>query len=334
MKSKRYKILDKIINKNIKILKKIRKIILKAKSIAVIGHINPDGDCIGSQLSMGGFLELLDKNVNLINQGPFETEYARLFENYFLIEINKNYDLYIILDTSSKERIGDIGKRIDFSKSIVIDHHISNNNFGNINWVKEDFLSCSEMIFLLVYYFGIKFNKNNINQFLLNGILSDNGYFQHIRTNKFFSLFATYYLIESGADPKESYDIMFCNNTLETEKIFSLVLARISYYKTDKIVWTYLLWQDKKEDVEISSGMIFREMMSIKNVNVSIYFKTFKDGRIMVSFRSKEDTNVAVIAEFFGGGGHRVAAGVTFHGDFDEIKDRVLEEVYKHVCIK
>lgn len=329
--NKKSKILNKILKENSKILKEIKKEIEKSKDIAIIGHINPDGDCIGSQLAIGESLKLLNKNITYINQGEFETEYAKIFKDYFIPNIDKQYDLYIIVDTSSKSRVGDIEKNIDFSKSIVIDHHIKNNNFGKINWVAENFISCSEMIFLLIYYLKIDISKNNINQFLLNGILSDNGYFQHIRTNKFFSLFASYYLIENGADPKKSYDIMFCNNTLNTEKLFSLILNRISFYKTENIIWTYLLYNDKKENTEISSGMIFREMMSIKNVKVSVYFKTYEDGKLSISFRSTEDVNVAKIAEHFGGGGHKVASGVALYGNFEEIKYKILEKVYEEI---
>ncbi|HPP05626.1 MAG TPA: bifunctional oligoribonuclease/PAP phosphatase NrnA [Spirochaetota bacterium] len=333
--NRKYKILNKLIKENSKILKIIKKEIKKAKKIAVIGHVNPDGDCIGSQLALAEALKLLHKEVTCINEGEFETEYAKMFKDFFKTNIEyKDYDLYIIVDTSSKSRIGNLEKDVDFSKSIVIDHHLKNANFGKINWVAEDFISCSEMIFLLFYYLKIDLSKNNINQFLLNGILSDNGYFQHIRINKFFSLFASYYLIESGANPKKSYDIMFCNNTLETEKLFSLVLSRISYYKTENLVWTYLLYNDKKENAEISSGMIFREMMSLKNVKISVYFKTYEDGKVSISFRSTDDINVAKIAEFFGGGGHKVASGASLYGDFEEIKDKVLNKAYEELSIK
>ncbi|HPO51142.1 MAG TPA: DHH family phosphoesterase, partial [Spirochaetota bacterium] len=180
--------IKEILKKYSKELTQIKNMIDKSQKIAIIGHVNPDGDCVGSQLGLQYALKIIGKDAVVINEGEFKGVYRTNFKNYFLPDINEDYDLYIILDTANKERIGDLYKKIDIDKTIVIDHHITNNNFGSINWVSDHFISASEMVFLLILSMNIDISNGEGVQFLLNGLLSDNGFFQHIRTNKYLSL--------------------------------------------------------------------------------------------------------------------------------------------------
>ncbi|HOV14912.1 MAG TPA: DHH family phosphoesterase, partial [Spirochaetota bacterium] len=217
-----------VLKKYDKELTQIKKMIEKSSSIAIIGHINPDGDCIGSQLGLYSALKKIGKNVSVINEGVFKGIYKSNFQHLFISEIDKNYDLYIVLDTANKERIGNLYKKIDIEKTIVIDHHITNNNFGKANWVSDNFISASEMVFLLILKMEIDITHSDGIQYLLNGLLSDNGFFQHIRQQKSLSLLISHKMIEMGADSKKSYDLMFCNNSLDTIKLFSIALSRIT----------------------------------------------------------------------------------------------------------
>lgn len=311
-------------------LNNIEEIIKKSNDIAIIGHLNPDGDCVGSQLGLKKALERIGKRVDAINVGVFKGIYKSLFQQYFISDVTKDYDLYLILDTANKERIGDLYQKIDLEKTIVIDHHITNNKFGKINWVSDNFISASEMIFLLILKMNIDISNSEEVQLLLNGLLSDNGFFQHIRNNKFLSLLISYKMMQMGADSKKSYDLMFCNNTIDTVKLFSLVLSRITPENNNKVLWSFLTEKDKKDNnnIDFESGMIFREMMAVKGTKVSIFFKvTESENKVEISLRSTDDVDVSKIATFFGGGGHKVAAGVSVSGDFEKIKKDILAKV-------
>jgi bifunctional oligoribonuclease and PAP phosphatase NrnA len=322
-----------ILNENRVMLENISQLIIKAEKIAIIGHINPDGDCIGSQLGLYYALKSIGKNADLINGGKFKGNLKDQYEHFFINSINTDYDLFIIVDVSNRDRLGELQHKIDYSKTIVIDHHITNCNFGSVNWVSGIFVSASEMIFLLLYKMDINFKSNiNIAQNLLNGVLSDNGFYQHIRVNKSLSLLLSYLLIERGGDPNKSFELMFCNKDLSSLKIFSLVLARVTPLKSGRILWSYLTENDKDQYgcPDFESASLFTEMKSTSNFEVGIFFKiNEKEERVDISFRSIDSINVAELANELGGGGHKVAAGVSLYGKFDDIKNMILEKTVR-----
>ncbi|MBN2546210.1 MAG: DHH family phosphoesterase [Spirochaetes bacterium] len=315
-----------------KIPKEIIPLIQKSKNIAVIGHYEPDGDTIGSQLALTISLNQFGIRASAVNQGPFNSFENKKNKKFFKRCIDQYYDLFIIVDVPDKERIGDFHKNIYFEKSIVIDHHITNNKFGKINWVDDLFVSAGEMVFLLLLKMNIGLNKPEVCQHLLNAITSDNGFYQHIRKDKSFSLLASYYLIQRGADPKESYNILYGMKSLNSKKLLSLVLKRIESVSDGRILWTYLTEKDRKlmDNAQIESLFIFREMLSIKGSLICIYFKSLKK-KVDVSFRSYDKINVADLAKMFGGGGHKSAAGASFRKNFEEVKKEVINKAIEYI---
>ncbi|MCK4796026.1 MAG: bifunctional oligoribonuclease/PAP phosphatase NrnA [Spirochaetes bacterium] len=317
---------------NIDDIEKIITLIKEVKDIAVIGHIEPDGDSIGAQLAIVNALNENEWNADAINEGPFNNIFLKKNKKYFKRSIDKAYDLYIIVDTTNKDRIGKFKDTIDFEKSIVIDHHFTNPGFGKTNWVNENFISTSEMIFLLLYKMGIGLNNQKICQYLLDGIISDNGFFLHIRKNKHFSLLASYLLINKGADPKKSYNILFGDKNLSSKKLLALALQRIETLNHGKTLWTFLSDRDKERfhnPIEDSGGL-FKQMLSIKGVEISIYFKVSRK-KVDISFRSNDKIDVASLAKMFGGGGHRLASGAAIYGRFENIRNRVLKKAAEFV---
>ena len=169
-----------------------------------------------------------------------------------------------------------------------------------------------------------------IPQYLINGILADNGYYQHIRTNKFLSLLITYLIVRDGGNPNASFDEMFCNNTLDSEKLFGITLERLSSLKDGKILWSYIYEEDRAKfnNSSFESAVIFKEMLSIRTTKVAVFFKVFKnENRVDISFRSRDEYDLSIIAQSLGGGGHKVACGASVKGSFKEIKDKVLKSV-------
>lgn len=326
--------INELQNNNSIILDKIVKIINKSKKIAVLGHIEPDGDTIGAQLALYYALKENNFYVELINEGPYDNKYISINKNYFKKSINPHvhFDLYIIVDTPSKDRIGKASQNIDYSKCIVIDHHITNCKYGKINWIEVDFISSSEMIFILLNKMNIGLENPKVCQNLLNGIVADNGLFRHVRKDKYYSLLISYLLIKKGADPSISYNIIFGKKSLSSKKILSLVLQRLEPYKTGKVLWTYITDKDKKffNNSMVDSSSVFNEIMSVNGVEIAIFFKVDKN-TVDMSFRSVDNINVSKLAKYFGGGGHIVASGATLTGDFDEIKNKVLKKSLEFV---
>lgn len=319
-----------------KFLEEIPEILINhiknSKNVAIVGHLDPDGDTIGSQLGLKYYLESAGYNTTAINQGPFELNLKK-YNNEFVKSIDREYDLYIVLDTPDLKRIGKIEKKIEKKKTIVIDHHFTNTRFGAINWINEAFVSTAEMVFLLIIKLGFKPDNIKANQFLLNGIVSDTGFFQHIRKEKNFALLASYILIQNGADPALSYNELYGQKTLENKKFLALILSRIEPYDEGEILWTYITKDDRKrfKNTQLESFFVFREMLTIDTAKVSILFKEFDD-RVEVSFRSFDKVDVATLAKEFGGGGHKAASGVVFNKNtLKDIKDYVLKKTSEYI---
>jgi bifunctional oligoribonuclease and PAP phosphatase NrnA len=324
--------IEKIIRENDQILKSIMKLIEHSEKIAIIGHVDPDGDCVGSQMGLHEGLKAAGKKSVIINEGPFKGIYKDFFEKYFQKDIIEEFDLFIIVDATDGGRIGKLSAKVDFHRTIVLDHHITNTDFGKINWVNDNFISTSEIVFLLLYKMGINFQGTQIAQYLLNGILSDNGFFQHIRRKKSLSLIISYYLIELGGDPKKSYDLMFRNNTIESEKLLALVLSRLESLNNGKILWTYVYEEEKMKlgNPNFESGLLFKEMKSIIGSEIAVFFKVDTvQKKVDISFRSTDKHDISVIAQSLGGGGHKVAAGAHVSGEFENIKRTVFEKLDK-----
>ena len=322
-------ILDDILNKDNDILNDIIKMINKSKHIAIIGHIEPDGDTIGAQLALYEALRDRDCKIELINEGPYDNKYINMNKKFFKksVDNDNDFDLFIIVDTPSKNRIGNSAKRIDYNKSIVIDHHVTNIKYGRINWIDINFISSSEMIYLLLYKMNIGIDNPIVCQNLLNGIVADNGLFRHIRKDKYYSLYISYLLIKNGADPIRSYNIIFGWKSLNSKKILSLALERLENYGNGKVYWTYITDQDKKayHNSMVDSSSVFNEIMSINGVEIAIFFKVDRD-KVDISFRSIDNIDVSSLAQYFGGGGHTVASGTSLTGGFKEIKNKVLKK--------
>jgi bifunctional oligoribonuclease and PAP phosphatase NrnA len=314
------------------IIKSIIKLIEHADKIAVLGHLNPDGDCVGAQLGFKLGLEGIGKKVDIINEGPFKGIYKDNFEKFFMKEINDEYDLFIVVDATDESRVGEIAKKIDFNKAVIIDHHYTNKGFGKINWISDTFISSSEMVFLLLYKMNLDFKNKEISQYLLNGLLSDNGFYQHIRANKYFSLLTSFLMIENGGDPKKSYDLMFCTKSVDSLKLVSLALGRIEIKNEGKILWSFISDEDREKlkNPNFESAMVFREMLAVIGCEIAVFFKiNEKEKKVEVSFRSIDKHDVASVAQFFGGGGHKVASGVSINGTFDDVKKAVFDKLEK-----
>jgi phosphoesterase RecJ-like protein len=321
-------LLREILNKDGKTVDKIIAMIKKSKNIAVFGHIEPDGDTIGAQLALYEALKD-DYNIELFNEGPYDNKYISINKKYFKKTLDNDFDLYIIVDTPSKSRIGSAAEKVDFNKSIIIDHHITNDQYGHINWIDVNFISSAEMVFLLLYKMNIGINNPGVCQNLLNGIVADNGLFRHIRKDKYCSLYISYLLIKNGADPVKSYNMIFGWKSLNSKKLLSLALQRLESYGKGKIYWTYITDQDKKayHNSMVDSSSVFNEIMSINGIEIAIFFKVDKvKEKVDISFRSIDNIDVSSLAQFFGGGGHIVASGTSITGEFEEIKKNVLKK--------
>lgn len=307
----------------------IAKELDKAGKLMILGHKNPDMDCIGSQVSLALAMRERGKEVIIYSNGPFHSymkDYEKLYTNK--VENIDDIDLFVVVDTSSLNRI-DVDFELPLEKVIVLDHHVTNENFGKVNYIDSDLISATEIIFMQLVFMDYSFDQNKtVVQILLDGILSDNGYYKHIRSDKYMSLIFTYLLISKGANPKETYDKMYVNNSIDEIKLLGKILNRIDSLKNNQIIYTYQTDNDENGLVHVSSALLFQQMTSIKTGKIFVYFKVNEaENKVIISMRCSPEYDVGSIANSFGGGGHKVAAGATIPGDYETVKKKVLNKI-------
>ena len=301
-----------------------------ADTIVISAHESPDGDAIGSIMAMKLILEQMGKNPDVI-----PPEYSRLFN--FLPEIDEvkkesdveRYDLAISLDCGNLARLSGREYFEKEKRTIVIDHHGSNNMYGDLNYVNPASPACCEIIASMMEYYQMEMTKD-IGTCIITGIITDTGGFRHQGTNPESFEFAAE-LLRKGVNISEIYKKALCTKTKANFLLSKKVTDRMEILEDGKVTFTYITMEDEKE-VEAEPGDheglvdIGREL---EGVEVSIFVREKEENLYRISLRSSNYVNVSDVCLMFGGGGHIRAAGATIQGTLEETREKILKEVRK-----
>ena len=294
------------------VLENIKERIEESNSIVILTHEHPDGDAIGSSLAFMHGLKKIGKNVDVII--PDVNQMYSILPGFEDIkescEEGYNYDLCIALASSDLERLHVLKDVFRNAKhTIVIDHHITNQNFGDVNYVNAVASSTCQNLLVILAYMDIAISKD-IAACVYAGILTDTGGFRYnvqIETFEFAAM-----LLETGIDITKIYRNLFDVTTLPRTKLLGRAIDKLEILADGKISFTYILTEDE-EEVGSSSGdyeNIVNYGRNIDGVEVSIFVRQV-DNKFKVSMRSNEYLDVSLIATKYGGGGHMKAAGFT-----------------------
>ena len=312
-------------------LDEILKEINEAENIVILTHETPDGDAIGSSLGMKLALEKIGKNADIIM-----SKYARMYS--FLPEFEtikgeseiKNYDLAISLDCATLKRMDNKEYFENAKKTIVIDHHGSNNMYGDINYVNPVSPACSEILLVILNYFEIEIDVK-IGTCLMTGIITDTGGLQYPSTTADTFEYAAE-LLRKGVNISE-----ICKKTLQTKtkanfELSKRVMERVELLEDGKVAFSYITTKDM-EEVNAEEGdheglvNIGRE---IEGVEIAIFIRQKEnDDLYKVSMRTGDKVNASDVCLMFGGGGHPRAAGALIPGTIEQVKEKLLKEVRK-----
>lgn len=314
-------------------LSEVRAEILKSKRIGLSFHTSPDGDAIGSTLALLNALRHLGKDSYIMSRDVISDNFSFLSLsgeiNDNILEPKAGTDLVIVLDCGNFERIS-----ADLSnykgKIINIDHHISNENYGFINYVDVTAAAACEISYLLVKELGIDFKqKNDVTISVANavycGIVTDTGSFRHSNvTQRTHNIVSE--LIEIGINNSKIHSNLFDNKPFEKVKLMGSVLSNIELALNNKVA----VLQIPKEILEelnlqnADTSDIISVGLGIKGVEVSMLLKEVEDG-VKGSLRSKNDVDVRKVAEVYGGGGHIKASGLMQKGvNLKKAKENLL----------
>ncbi|CEP90618.1 RNA-binding protein [[Clostridium] sordellii] len=322
-------------------IKNIIKAIREGNNFIVTSHYSPDGDNIGSTLSMYYTLKKLGKKVYYVLDDSIPLNLTFLVKDIKILkseEMNENLNDYtlISLDCGDFNRIC-VSESIKKSvkQLICIDHHASNNNYGDLNYINPNESSTCELVYNLLKEFskemGEQILDEDISTYLYTGLLTDTGNFSYSNTNPSSYLMA-YDLVNLGAKKDLIIQKIFQSNTYNYYKLLGEALDTLEI--VDKKIASMMLTIDMLERNEISfndADGVTSYTRDIDGVEVGLLFKEKAPGEVKVSFRSKNYVDVSAVAQVFGGGGHVRASGCTIKDSIENVKKIVINEVLKHI---
>jgi phosphoesterase RecJ-like protein len=311
-----------------KIIDRILEIIRENKTFCIVGHIRPDGDCIGSQLGLALALRNEGKKVVCWNEDPVPQKYRFLDREGFFQKPRrgKKFDCVIATDCASFERLGKAGKYIGERKIFInIDHHESNTRYADVNWISPREPSAGELIYRLLKVARWPITKP-IADLLFTAISTDTGSFQYPTTRP-GTFHAGAELVTRGANLAKICDEVYQSYPLSRAKLLKHVYSKFRLTHHDQIAYFWLKQSDftrAGSDGDETEGLI-DHIRAIEPVVVACVFEEIEPGLTRISLRSKSDkVNVSDIAAQFGGGGHSAAAGARIAGKSLSVQHKVI----------
>lgn len=312
----------------------LEKIIKKSDNIFIVSHVNPDGDNIGSSLALLMAIRKLNKNPKILKVDDIPKDFNFLpgLENIKEYKLDHPVDLLISLDSSDIDRLG-LGKNfaLKADKVINIDHHISNDKFGDVNIVSPSSAATGEIIYQIIKKLGIDIDKD-IATCLYTAISTDTGSFMYSNTSHVTHEIASE-LIKKGIDTNNININLYQNKSIESTRLFINALSKLDMFNNNKIgivAITKDILEESGATLEDSEGII-SFVRNINSIEVACLLKTVNKNEIKISLRSKEKVDVSEIVKKFNGGGHKRAAGCTIYKDINEAKKLMLTEI-KSAC--
>jgi len=314
-----------------KIIDRILEIIRENKTFCIVGHVRPDGDCIGSQLALALALQAEGKKVTVWNHDAVPQKYKFLNADGLLEKPRhgEKFDCVIATDCASFERLGKVAECIGDRKIFInIDHHESNTRYADVNWVSPREPSCGELIYKLITIARWPVTKP-MADLLFTAISTDTGSFQYPTTRP-GTFHAGANLVTRGANLAKICDEVYQSYPLSRAKLLQHVYSKFRLTDRDRIAWFWLKKKDfartgaESDDTE---GLI-DHIRAIAPVVVACVFEELEPELTRISLRSKSSqVNVSAICGQFGGGGHPAAAGARIAGTQLSVQRKVIAAV-------
>ena len=300
----------------------------QAQTIAISGHVRPDGDCVGSCLGLYLYLkeQYTDKKIDLyLEKIPPCFEFLKgAGEICHEISDGSPYDLFLCLDCGDVERLG-FSEPLFHSAAhtFVVDHHISNEHFAEADYVKPDASSASELIFDLLD--KEKLTKD-VAEALFVGLVHDTGVFQYSCAGP--STFrAAAVLLEKGIDASHIIHNTFYEKSIIQQKVLGYALKSSNLCLEGKGIYSYFTWDKMQKygaEPKDFNGVVSL-LRDTEGVEISCFMYELNPGTYKVSLRAGDQVDVNKIANIFGGGGHVKAAGFTIDGEAEDIIEAVMK---------
>lgn len=299
-----------------------KNLLLEAQRLVVAGHINPDGDTLGSSLALIAGLRQLGKKVTFLVDDQIGSIYSFLpgIADCAKSAEALTADLLVVVDASSLDRIGGIANCVK-APIINIDHHISNTGFADYLWLDADATAVGEMMFELLQVLQVKMDKD-IGTCLYAAIATDCGFFKYSNTSA-KAMRAAAELLELGVEPNVVSDCLEMKSR-DNLALLTKVLSTLTFLDDGTISYIEIPYGEYNKDIDTDSFMQYPRY--VEGVEVALMFKGTAAAATRVSMRSR-NIDVSKIALALGGGGHKRAAGCTVNDELAKAKEIVLAKV-------
>jgi len=298
-------------------------------SFVVLGHREPDGDCVASQITVATLLRAMGKQATLHSVGPFDRPEIAVFADRFSAAIDHaplEGAAAIIVDCSTPDRTGSLGAELDGLPCLVIDHHSAGEPFGNARFVDAAAPSTTMLILQLFEDLGFAADAETA-RLLLFGLCTDTGFFRHLGRESGGTFRAVAGLVELGTSIADVYMMVFGKRALSGRRLLAEMLSRAESHWGDRLLLTWQTVEDRERLLVTQRGEddLYRLLQTIANNVVVALVKEEQPGAFTVGLRSDASLDVGAIAASFGGGGHRQASGFDISGTLESVKKILLD---------
>lgn len=310
----------------------LREFLQTYSTYYIVGHVDPDGDCICSALAMARFLRRRGKSAKLFNEGPFDRPEIRSYAEYFRSDLPRRErevderPAVVVLDCSTAERIGSLASDVDGLPTAVIDHHASGEPFGAPRYLVTTAPSTSYLIQRVIESYADVPTREEADLILL-ALATDTGFFRHLDEGSGEAFRAVGRLVDAGASPKNTYETMYGGKSLAARKLLARLLDRAEGVHGSTFIITYELADDTEElgKENRESDTLYRLLTTIEGCRALALVREIDPSSCTGSLRSTDDTDVGEIAVRFGGGGHPRAAGFLAQRPWHDVVEELKE---------
>jgi phosphoesterase RecJ-like protein len=306
---------------------RIKEAVDRGHRFLVATHIDPDGDALGSAFALCFALRSLGKDASVYLKDDVPYRYAFLPKpEPVLKEMPPNgYDTVLVVDCGDLSRVGNgHGALKDMGYLINIDHHETNDAFGQINIVDQRASSSAELLYLILRALGVRLSYE-IAVNLYTAVITDTGSFRYESTTpRAFSICEE--MTGHGVVPSYVAGEVYESHPKERFALLCRVLGTLEFFQGDRIAVAFVtqeMFAKTGTDREFTEGFV-EQIKEIRGIEVACILRELEDGRFKVSMRSKGHVDVAEIAHRLGGGGHKKAAGCTLEGGITEAKNTLI----------
>ena len=315
-------------------MNEFQQMINKADSICILGHTNPDGDCLGSTLGTKHYIlnQYPEKKVNVYLQiANDKYDFLPGIDTIVHTPSDRKYDLCIICDCNGYDRVGDFRSLAENAKELfVADHHVPGPQQFPHGSIRPDASSASEVVYDLM---DTSYIDAKVAECLYLGIAHDTGIFKYSCTSQHTMEIAGF-LMTKGIDFGRIIDDSYYTKTYAQQQVLGRVLMESLMLMDHRCLAGWLTCKDMKFYQVTSRDVdsIVSTMRETRGIDCAIFMYEMSNQNFKVSLRSNNNQlDVAKVAMTFGGGGHKMAAGCTLQGSYHDVMNNITKELSKQM---